>query len=184
MGPVALEMPNSHVPCSFHGTHSRTTVFLIHGGKAGALRPSDRKWLLSIPDRGFTLIEGEDALRGAFCPRCHLCLRGPLVSVSEPKHIAGQDREGGTTNRASTRTENSSSLGPTLSVCSDEPLTYTFKCLALLSLALKCQCSTWSQTWNTSLSLTIGGRITLHSRAPGLWSGVPDPASRCPFSLT
>lgn len=133
---------------------------------------------------GLHLIEGEDALQGAFCPRCHLCLRSPLVSVSEPKSIAGQDREGGTTNRASTRTEDSSSLGPTLSVCSDEPLAYTFKCLALLSLALKCQCSTWSQTWNTSLSLTICGRITLHSHAPGLWSGVPDPASRCPFSLT
>lgn len=34
-------------------------------------------------------------------------------------------------------------------------LTHTSKYLALLSLSLKCQCSTWGQTWNTSPSLTI-----------------------------
>lgn len=76
-----------------------------------------------------------------------LCTQGGIsasvglgVSSSEPRSIAGQDREGGAASRTWTAgTENGSSPGPTLSVCSKGTLTYTLQSLALLLvLSLKC----------------------------------------------
>lgn len=80
--------------------HPGTTAFIIL--KEGP-EPSDLvtgNGCSASLTEGLQLIEGEDALWGAFCPRCRLCLKGPLVSVSEPRSIAGQDREGEATSRA------------------------------------------------------------------------------------
>lgn len=103
-----------------------------------------------------SLIEGEDALWGAFYPRCHLCLSGPLVShCQSPQVELARIKKVGLLRRASARTEDGSSPGPTLSVCSSATLTYTSKRMPLLSLSLKCQCYTWSQAWDASLSLAV-----------------------------
>lgn len=49
------------------------------------------------------------------------------VSLSEPRSVIGRDRGGGVASRAwAAGTENGSSPAPTLSVCSDGTLTYTF----------------------------------------------------------
>lgn len=73
--------------------------------------------------------EGEGAFGNVFVSKVvSLPLWVSGVSVSEPRSAAGQDREVGAAS-ITWETENGSSSGPTLSVCSKGTLIYTFKSL-------------------------------------------------------